>query len=117
HIAARPAGDGADAPDPGASAGHRESGGRRPGIRACRALWPAAPVPARRKARVRASCQRGNLGPAVAAAGGPREGPPAGVRGTSRSADVGEAANRLVGGSNEGLAENFRLIGSWMLPS
>ena len=52
------------------------------GTRAAHGL--AAPVPARRAARVRAPGHRGSRGAAGAAAGGPGQGPPAGVRGTGR---------------------------------
>ena len=47
-------------------------------------------IPARRAARVQAPGNRGTSGPAGATAGGPGQGPPAGVRGTDGPIGVGE---------------------------
>ena len=72
RAAARHAGDRPHAPDPRAPAGDRPPGRGRPGVREAPALWPPAPVPARRPPRVRASGHRRAGRRQLAAPAGPR---------------------------------------------
>ena len=106
HAAAGDARDRAHAPDPRAPAGDRPSGGRRPGVRPRGPPRAGPAVPARATARVRSSRDRGTHGAAGATAGGPGQGPPAGVRGTGRPIGVGEPGPPVTS-PNAGVRRNF----------
>ena len=106
HAPAGHPGDRAHAPDPRPSVGDRTSRRGRPGVRPRGQARAFPAVPARAATRVQSSRDRGTHGAAGATAGGPGQGPPAGVRGTNRHVGVGEP-NLLVTSRNAGVRRNF----------
>ena len=94
--------------------GHPVAG--RSGIRARRKVRSLQAIPACRTARVQAPGNRGIGRLAGATAGGPGQGPPAGVRGTSGPSGVGEPGPP-VDSTNAGACKNFPKLSRDQFPT